>query len=212
MRLLSALLDAILPPRASETLVRHASVEAVGAFAAPQLVETCVPATTALLPYRAPLVRALIVEAKYRNSAHAHAILGAVLREYLEYLENDRRTLAGSSFVLVPVPLGRKRQGARGYNQAERICRAALVPPCEGWRLETDLLVRDRETAPQTSLSRDARRENVRGAFHVSRPLDPSATYIVVVDVVTTGATLSSAAAALREAGARSLEPLALAH
>ena len=78
--------------------------------------------------------------------------------------------------------------------------------------METDLLVRTRETVSQISLAREKREENTRGAFKATRRADPTYAYIVVDDVITTGATLQSAIDALREADAEHIIPLALAH
>ena len=65
------------------------------------------------------------------------------------------------------------------------------------------LLRRVRWTAPQTHLSRQARRENVRGAFALRRGLDVAGKQIVLIDdVLTTGATASEAASVLSNDGA----------
>jgi predicted amidophosphoribosyltransferase len=49
-------------------------------------------------------------------------------------------------------------------------------------------------------------------AFSAIHDLDTSATYILIDDVVTTGATLEAAIDALQNAGARHTLPVALAH
>lgn len=103
--------------------------------------------------------------------------------------------------LLVPVPLHRRRLRERGYNQAALLLRhlrryAALpVDPLSLRRL--------RATAPQTGLDRAARRRNVDGAFAVVRPRRVAGRAVLLLDdVVTTGATLAAASAALRAAGA----------
>jgi predicted amidophosphoribosyltransferase len=72
-------------------------------------------------------------------------------------------------------------------------------------------LVRARETMPQTGLPGDARRSNMCSAFSAAHALDPSCTYIVVDDVVTTGATLVAALEAMRKGGATDVAAVALA-
>ena len=123
--------------------------------------------------------------------------------------------------LLVPVPLARARVRERGYNQSERLARALG----RRWRRPVvDLLVRTRDTVPQTALTPEARLANVAGAFSTrnaeggtrngrtgecsafrlptsafQRPL------VLVDDVFTTGATLAEAARALDRAGARTV-------
>ena len=88
-----------------------------------------------------------------------------------------------------------------------------------GIKIETGLLVRTRETISQISLAREKREENMRGAFSASPRLRRTSiaeinksTFIIVDDVITTGATLQSAINALKDAGAENVIPLALAH
>ena len=75
-------------------------------------------------------------------------------------------------------------------------------------------LTRIRPTPPQKNLSPDARRRNVAGAFEVragKAALISGAHVILVDDVLTTGATLSACARALKKAGARRVDALVLA-
>lgn len=108
---------------------------------------------------------------------------------------------------LIPVPLGGRRQRARGYNQSERI--ATALGTRTGHPVRTDLLQRVRETRTQTALTPEARHANVAGAFSADRADGMELT--LVDDVFTTGATLAAAAAALVEAGAKRVEAVTFA-
>jgi ComF family protein len=201
MRLLRVLFDLVFPERAAQALVSEATPEILGTLVQPVHVQ---PDTVALLPYRAPLVRACITETKFSDSQKAAALLAGVLTEYL-------KTLKAEAIVLVPVPLSKKRMKERGYNQVERVARLAL-PSLERAELVTDLLVRVRDTLPQTSLAGTARRDNLKGAFAVTGSFDPHHTYIVLDDVLTTGSTMQAVLGTLREAGMYSASGLSLAH
>ncbi len=103
--------------------------------------------------------------------------------------------------ALVPVPLHPVRLREREFNQAERLARrlgeAAGLPVQSRW------LQRIARTHTQTQLSRADRIDNVRRAFQVPERIDLSGARIVLVDdVLTTGATTSACATALRKAGA----------
>lgn len=146
---------------------------------------------TALLPYRHPLVRAFIVEAKYHDNKHAQTLLGSILAAYLANAR-DCTTLLSDDLVIVPIPLGSKRRKERGYNQVERIAEAARQTyPYIG--IETGFLQRARETLPQTSLTKNERILNIQGAFSASGPIQAHSTYIILDDVITTGSTLRCA-------------------
>jgi len=111
--------------------------------------------------------------------------------------------------ALVPVPLSPDRERERGFNQAAllsgSLARRWSVP---SW---PDVLVRARSTVTQTRLTPGERSANVRHAFEVpGGPHGASARMrglhlVLVDDVLTTGATLNACAAALFEAGARTI-------
>ncbi len=114
--------------------------------------------------------------------------------------------------VLVPVPLHRSRQRARRYNQSAELAR--LAAPLAKCGFAPDLIFRDKKTAQQVRLSASQRARNVSGAFRVdpARLAELSGRPIVLVDdVITTGATVSAAAKALKRAGAGEVSVLSFA-
>ena len=108
------------------------------------------------------------------------------------------------------VPLSKRHLRSRGYDQAELLARR--VGELAGLPA-VPLLEKVRSTDTQSSLSEDAaRRANVSGAYRVKEGAEVSGLRLVLVDdVVTSGATLSECAAALRVAGAASVVGLTLA-
>ncbi|MFZ4396467.1 MAG: phosphoribosyltransferase family protein [Kiritimatiellia bacterium] len=104
--------------------------------------------------------------------------------------------------LVVPVPLHGQKQRDRGYNQAALLA-AALASRLNRPQVG-DVLMRTRDTPTQTKLHAEQRRKNVRNAFAVCAPeWVRGRTVLLVDDVMTTGATLSEAAATLKRAGAR---------
>lgn len=95
------------------------------------------------------------------------------------------------------VPLSRRRRAARGYDQAEVLARELA----RDLRLPAvSVLRRIRDTPSQASQSGRERRRALRGAFTADAPV--AGTVLLVDDVLTTGATASACAVALRTAGA----------
>jgi ComF family protein len=132
-------------------------------------------------------------------------------------LADAGRHLLTNADAVVPVPLHRRRQRQRGFNQAADLS-AGLGKPV--W----DAIRRIRFTTSQVELPADRRRQNVSGAFAVvvarrgmralfrpeRYPLR-GATVVLVDDVTTTGATLEACATVLRRAGVREVRALTAA-
>ncbi len=110
--------------------------------------------------------------------------------------------------VVVPLPLHRRRLRWRGFNQAAVI--ADWLAARRQLIVKAGLLVRQRWTRSQVGLTEQARQRNMESAFRVPGASLP-ATVVLVDDVITTGATLSAAAATLKAAGVRRVEVFALA-
>lgn len=187
------------------------------------MVSVTRPATVTLLSYADPVARAAIHEAKYHGSEHAFSLLATALADFLPDYLADTTQLGHrvSKFVIVPVSLGAARRKERGFNQVEEVAKRALqVLDMPGVRLDSSLLTRTRETPSQVSLERGEREKNMRGAFTTSLKLrgtslaTPNSMYLILDDVLTTGATLQACLDALVTAGIdrEHLLPIALAH
>lgn len=102
--------------------------------------------------------------------------------------------------AVLPMPMAPARLRERGFNQALELARRLASA-----KTDATLLLRTRDTPAQIGLARAERLRNLQGAFAVE-PLRagqlPGRRVVLVDDVMTTGASLFSAAAALRLAGA----------
>jgi ComF family protein len=110
---------------------------------------------------------------------------------------------------IVPVPLHRKRRHERGYNQSELLARSLARRIAVPFRRS---LIRVRPTLPQVGLTDSERKENVRHAFRCARPQQIANRRVLLVDdVMTTGATVTSASRALLDGGALRVSVLTVA-
>ena len=114
-----------------------------------------------------------------------------------------------SADLVLPMPLSRARLRTRGYNQALLLARQ-LAPR----KTEHRVLLRIKDTPPQSSLNRRERLDSLNQAFAVD-PLRhgqvKGARLVLVDDVMTSGATLFAAARVLRAAGAAHITGLVIA-
>ncbi len=111
--------------------------------------------------------------------------------------------------AVVPVPLHWRRAWSRGFNQSELLARA-MARRCGIPVLKS--LIRDRATETQAGLTHARRRSNVANAFRMKRRRSVQGMRILLIDdVMTTGATGSACATALKRAGAKSVSLLTLA-
>mgnify|MGYP001241960583 CR=1 FL=1 len=151
------------------------------------------------------LMRDLIHDFKFRDTHDARTLFG-------RWMSEAGRDLITGCDVLVPVPLARWRLLSRRFNQSQILARE--VSRQTGKPTAPFSLCRVRTTKSQVGLSRTERRRNVAGAFAVPPSQLASVAgqaVLLIDDVVTTGATASSAARALRKAGASRVDVLALA-
>jgi ComF family protein len=163
----------------------------------------------------ASALRGAVLEVKFHQRERLGLRLGELLLEPWRTLESAAG-LHGPVLIL-PVPLHYLRERERGYNQAGLLARGlvrALERNTGGSKaaFAGNCLVRRRPTPPQSGLSLHARQENVRGVFAVADPNRVHERDIILVDdVMTTGATASACAAALKRAGAGRVLVLTLA-
>ncbi|MEM6732166.1 MAG: hypothetical protein AAF658_11460, partial [Myxococcota bacterium] len=136
-------------------------------------------------------IASMVVATKFRRREASALALGHLLAA-----DARARELVGDTELLVPVPLSPARYWRRGFNQAELIASVCG----QAWEIETELLLlRRRDTPPQSSLPAERRAENLEDAFVARETRARSA--VVIDDVTTSGATFDACSVALRAAG-----------
>ena len=159
--------------------------------------------------YDFPTIREMIHALKFQRTTQAGDLLGVLLADTSIYFEAS----FPENGIVVPMPLHKKRKRTRGFNQSEVLAKSFLKQLSSPLLLETNVLMRSKNTQPQTLLSGEERKKNVHDAFFVSDQEKISGkTVILFDDVKTTGSTMESAARALKVAGAKEIWAITVAH
>lgn len=158
------------------------------------------------------------------DAAYSYGSYDGPLQKLIQLFKYGKvESLAGplSHFILRSLPFGEnfdavmampmhwRKKWERGFNQAELL--AKPVARRYGVKL-SDNLQRARYTKPQAGLDEKQRQQNLKKSFVVRRPAEISGKRVLLIDdVLTTGATLRAAAAALKASGAARVTALTLA-
>lgn len=137
------------------------------------------------------IVQNLIHNLKYKGHQEIGILLGKLYSKDLKsspYVKNIS--------VIIPVPLHKKRLEERGYNQVTTFCETLsdeLNIPCN-----SSLLYRSRYSKTQTKKDKEHRKEVTNALFDVNfTEHDHNKHFLLVDDVMTSGATLEACAKAL---------------
>jgi ComF family protein len=150
-----------------------------------------------------PLLAKMMREFKYAGVSQLAELFGYSLYQFLP--------LSDKIDAVTAIPLTKRRERARGYNQAQLLAQVLarhLALPTVA------LLQRQGETKPQVQMRHSVKRQQSRLDFRLraeARLVARGSRILLVDDVVTTGATLNSAARVLSEAGYQ-VQAAAVAH
>ena len=139
------------------------------------------------------MMQNIVHKLKYKGNKEIGTYLGYIFGLYL--IENeDIKTID----IIIPIPLHTKKLQKRGYNQSEYIAKGmakAMSKP-----IDDTSLIRVVDTSTQTKKTRYARWENTSDIFQLTAPEKLTGKHILLVDdIITTGATIESAAQQLMQ-------------
>ncbi len=170
---------------------------------------------SASFDYRDPKVRMIIHALKYKNrftlaEKVGRALYDDLMMKLIDELRRDHETV-----LIVAIPSSSKRVRKRGFNQSELLARALVMNSSKSGLTYTPKALEKIRTTPTQAKtkSRRERLSNLLYAFCVRRPEIVQGKIVVIVDdVITTGATLAEARRALKDAGAKKVFGIAVAH
>lgn len=145
-------------------------------------------------------LRKLLHEYKYNNKRAFCKVLAQIVSNNIDN--------TGRNYIIVPLPPSSKHRRQRGYDHILNIVRhLSKMTNCE-----YEMVLKRKTNFRQVGADRQTRFIQAENAFISRYPLSPDRTYIIFDDVITTGATITSAVRALRSGGARKIQILAITH
>jgi competence protein ComFC len=152
-------------------------------------------------------LKELIHQFKYNNRDYLGAVLAKFMVDFIRQYDIPMDYLD----LIIPVPLHAARLREREFNQAQIL--SDHIAAAFGKKVLNNTLVRQRYTKTQTELKDAERFSNVKESFTLKDAQAVKSKNILLVDdVLTTGATSSEAALALKTAGANIIFVLTLAN
>ncbi|MFA6338452.1 MAG: phosphoribosyltransferase family protein [Candidatus Paceibacterota bacterium] len=170
--------------------------------------------TFPIFDYRDSLVKNAIWEIKYRKNEKIIKLIGKILSDELTAILGDLSLFSNFNYpILIPIPLSKNRERQRGFNQCELIAKV-ICKNSVGIFFEKDILIKIKDTKPQTSFSdRKSRLENLKDCFEIIDVQKIKNQNIILLDdVTTTGATLNEAKKCLLNSGAKKVIAITIAH
>ena len=126
----------------------------------------------------------ILYDLKYKNHPEIGEVMGQMIARELQ-LNNFFEGID----AIVPIPLAKKRQRQRGYNQSDELAKG--ISEATGLPIYNKVVRRNAFEGSQTSLGRWERNENVENVFELRDAETIQGKHLLVVDdVVTTGATV----------------------
>ena len=136
----------------------------------------------------------LIRGVKYHNQKELAYFQAKFMAEYFKSLKLNK------NFTVVPVPLYKQRKKERGYNHMELV--GEEFCKLTGFKMNTELIERIKNTKPQYKLKKFERLENLKNAFKINiDKMDKNLEILIIDDIFTTGSTFESMIDELQKTG-----------
>ena len=146
----------------------------------------------------------ILYELKYKNHPEIGEVMGRMMARELQ-----KNGLFDDIDAIVPVPLARKREHERGYNQSLMLAKG--VSEVTGLPIYNKVVRRTKFVGSQTHRGRWERNENVADVFELMDGESIRGKHLLLIDdVVTTGATIIACAQEMQKASDVKIRVLAL--
>ena len=113
--------------------------------------------------------------------------------------------------IIIPVPIHKNRKKQRGYNQSELIAKQ-LVKQTKSLKLEKNVLLKQKDIKPQSTLDKNDRIKNIQNAYLIKNEEKILEKRVLLLDdIYTTGSTVNECSKILKKSGAKQVIVLTVA-
>ena len=151
------------------------------------------------------IIRKRIIDYKFNGQAYLEKFFSNII------LKNEKIYVHLKKYdIIIPVPIHKKRKQVRGYNQSELF--AKTIAQKLELQINNNILLKEKNNVPQSSLNKDERIKNAKGIYKVQNSIriDPK-NVLLVDDVYTTGSTVNECARVLKKIGIKYIGVLTIA-
>jgi competence protein ComFC len=162
--------------------------------------------------YENELIQKLIKTFKYNFIRDLSVPIAEIMINYFSKINLiNLKTLKLNQLIIIPSPLSKKRLKWRGFNQSDLLAR--YIAEKLKIKYYPDLIVKTKHTQEQAELNREQRLLNVKNIFQLKKncPNIKGQSFLIIDDVITTGATLGEMAKLLKANGAKEIWALVVA-
>lgn len=151
-------------------------------------------------------IRNLILDYKFNEKSYLYKLFSKII------IKNEKICGILKKYdIIIPVPIHKKRKKQRGYNQSELIARKIAIN-IQNLQYENNILQKVKNTLPQSSLTKEQRKVNVKNVYKlVNTEKIKNKKIIIFDDIYTTGSTVNTISKILKENGAKKIIVLTIA-
>ncbi len=151
------------------------------------------------------IIRKIILDYKFNDKSYLYKTIVNFL------LKNEKFCSILQSYdIIIPVPISKKRQKQRGYNQSELL--AKEIANKIAIKYSKQCLVKTKNIIEQSKLNRQDRQKNIQGVYKLRNPyILQNKKIILLDDIYTTGSTVTECSKVLKKAQPKSIAVLTIA-
>ena len=151
------------------------------------------------------IIRNLLINYKFYDASY-------LANSFAYLIKNNKKiySILKSYDIIIPVPIHKKRMKERGYNQSELIAKElARIAQIKCYK---DILIKTKNNKPQSTLSGDLRKENVKNVYKlVNQEKINNKKVLLFDDIYTTGTTVTECITGLKKANVKKIGVMTLA-